>query len=203
LGRAKQEQPHDPPQRWRSAGGSLAMIPGRSIRHTGDTSPPPRQETRMPRITPNLWFDTESKEAAEFYVSVFPNSKITAVTHYGEAGPREAGMVLTVDFELDGQRCTAINGGPDFHFTEAISLLIECADQDEVDYYWSKLSEGGEEGPCGWLKDRYGLSWQVCPAGMVEMLNDPDQARGQRAMQAMLGMRKIDIAAIRAAADAA
>ena len=117
----------------------------------------------MPRITPNLWFDTESKEAAEFYVSVFPNSKITTVTHYGEAGPREAGMVLTVDFVLDGQRFTAINGGPDFHFNEAISLLIECADQDEVDYYWSKLSEGGEEGPCGWLKDRYGLSWQVVP----------------------------------------
>ncbi len=157
----------------------------------------------MPRITPNLWFDTESKEAAEFYVSVFPNSKITTVTHYGEAGPREAGMVLTVDFELDGQRCTAINGGPDFHFSEAISLLIECADQDEVDDYWSKLSEGGEEGPCGWLKDRYGLSWQVCPAGMVELLNDPDQARGQRAMKARLGMRKIDIAAIRAAAAAA
>ena len=157
----------------------------------------------MPRITPNLWFDTESKEAAEFYVSVFPNSEITTVTHYGEAGPREAGMVLTVEFVLDCQDFIAINGGPQFSFSEAISLLVNCADQEEVDYYWSKLGEGGEEGPCGWLKDRYGLSWQVCPAGMGELLNDPDQARGQRAMKAMLGMKKIDIAALHAAADAA
>ncbi|HEV8208136.1 MAG TPA: VOC family protein [Acidimicrobiia bacterium] len=157
----------------------------------------------MPRITPNLWFDTQGEEAAEFYVSVFPNSKITNVTHYGEAGPRQAGMVLTVEFVLDGQEYTAINGGPDFTFDEAISLLINCADQDEVDYYWTKLSEGGEEGPCGWLKDKYGLSWQVVPVGMAEMLNDQDQARGQRAMKAMLGMKKIDLAAVRAAADAA
>ena len=120
----------------------------------------------MPRITPNLWFDTQGKEAAEFYVSVFPNSKITNVTHYGEAGPREAGTVLTVDFVLDGQEYTAINGGPEFTFDEAISLLINCADQDEIDYYWEKLSDGGEEGPCGWLKDKYGLSWQVVPVGM-------------------------------------
>jgi predicted 3-demethylubiquinone-9 3-methyltransferase (glyoxalase superfamily) len=157
----------------------------------------------VPRITPNLWFDTESKEAADFYVSVFPNSKIKTVTHYGEAGPREAGMVLTVEFVLDGQDYIAINGGPQFTFSEAISLLITCADQEEVDYYWSKLSEGGEEGPCGWLKDRYGLSWQVCPAGMGETLNDPDRERGQRAMKAMLGMKKIDIAALHAAADSA
>ncbi|MBW8825034.1 MAG: VOC family protein [Acidobacteria bacterium] len=155
----------------------------------------------MPRITPNLWFDTQAQDAAEFYVSVFPNSKINALTHYGEAGPREAGMVLTVEFELDGQHYTALNGGPEFTFDEAISLLVDCADQSEVDYYWSKLSEGGEEGPCGWLKDRFGLSWQVCPVGMVEMLNDPDQARGQRAMKAMLGMKKIDLAALQAAAD--
>ena len=155
----------------------------------------------MPTITPNLWFDTQSEEAAEFYVSVFPDSKITNVTHYGDAGPREAGMVLTVDFVLDGQQYTAINGGPEFPFSEAISLLINCADQDEVDYYWAKLSEGGEEGPCGWLKDRYGLSWQVCPVGMNEMLNDPDPARGQRAMAAMLSMQKIDLAALYAAAD--
>jgi predicted 3-demethylubiquinone-9 3-methyltransferase (glyoxalase superfamily) len=157
----------------------------------------------MPRITPNLWFDTESKDAAEFYVSVFPNSQITKVTHYGEAGPREAGLVLTVEFVLDGQPYTAINGGPQFHFSEAISLLVNCADQEEVDHYWSKLGEGGEEGPCGWLKDRYGLSWQVCPVDMVELLTDPDQARGQRAMKAMLGMKKIEIAALYAAADAA
>ena len=155
----------------------------------------------MPRITPNLWFDTDGEQAAEFYVSVFPNSAITAVTHYGEAGPREAGTVLTVEFVLDGQPFTAINGGPEFTFDEAISFAIECADQDEIDYYWNKLSEGGEEGPCGWLKDRYGLSWQVVPEGMVEMLNDPDQERGQRAMKAMLGMKKIDVAALYAAAD--
>jgi predicted 3-demethylubiquinone-9 3-methyltransferase (glyoxalase superfamily) len=157
----------------------------------------------MPRITPNLWFDTESKEAAEFYVSVFPNSEITNVTYYGEAGPRPAGTVLTVDFVLDGQQFTAIDGGPQFTFDEAISLLINCADQDEVDYYWTKLSEGGEEGQCGWLKDRYGLSWQVVPVGMEELLNDPDQGRGQRAMKAMLGMKKIDVAALYAAADQA
>jgi len=155
----------------------------------------------MPRITPNLWFDTEALEAAEFYVSVFPNSEVTNVTHYNEAGPREAGMILTVDFELDGQRVTAINGGPEFHFDEAISLLIDCKDQEEVDYYWSKLSEGGEEGPCGWVKDRYGLSWQVVPAGMEELLNNPDSERAVRAMTAMLGMKKLDVAALQAAAD--
>jgi len=155
----------------------------------------------MPRITPNLWFDTESKEAAEFYVSVFPNSKITNVTHYGEAGPREAGMVLTVDFVLDGPEYTAINGGPDFTFDEAISLLVNCADQEEVDYYWAKLSEGGEESVCGWLKDRYGLSWQIVPTGWEEMLTGPDRGRAQRAMQAVLGMKKLDLAAILAAAD--
>ncbi len=157
----------------------------------------------MPKITPNLWFDTEGQEAAEFYVSVFPNSKITNVTHYTEAGPRPAGTVLTVEFVLDGQEFVAINGGPEFTFDEAISLMITCEDQDEIDYYWAKLSEGGEEGPCGWLKDRYGLSWQVVPGGMADALNDPDQGRATRAMTAMLGMKKIDIAALQAAADQA
>ncbi|HWH34167.1 MAG TPA: VOC family protein [Acidimicrobiales bacterium] len=156
----------------------------------------------MSRITPNLWFDTEGQEAAEFYVSVFPNSQIDAITHYGETGPREAGMVMTVEFTLDGQPFTAINGGPEFRFTEAISLLVNCADQEEVDYYWAKLTEGGgEEGPCGWCKDRFGLSWQVCPVGMVEMLNDPDRARAERAMAAMLQMHKLDLAALQSAAD--
>jgi predicted 3-demethylubiquinone-9 3-methyltransferase (glyoxalase superfamily) len=155
----------------------------------------------MPRITPNLWFDTQGKEAAEFYVSVFPNSEIKDVLYYGEAGPRPAGTVLTVDFVLDGQEYTAINGGPEFTFDEAISLLINCADQDEIDYYWSKLSEGGQEGPCGWLKDRYGLSWQVVPAGFNELLKDPDQGRVERATNALYGMKKIDVAAIYAAAD--
>ncbi|MFD3482750.1 VOC family protein [Streptomyces sp. NPDC058665] len=155
----------------------------------------------MPKITPNLWFDGQAKDAAEYYIGIFPNSKITGITHYGEAGPGPAGTVLTVDFELDGHRYTGINGGPQFTFDEAVSFLIECADQEEVDYYWYKLSEGGEEGPCGWLKDKFGLSWQVAPAGMEEVLNDPDQERGQRAMKAMLGMKKIDLAALRAAAD--
>ena len=155
----------------------------------------------MPRITPNLWFDTESKEAAEFYVSVFPNSRIKTVLYYGEAGPRPAGMVLTVDFVLDGQDYTAINGGPDFTFNEAISLLVNCADQAEVDYYWDALSAGGEPGPCGWLKDKYGLSWQVAPVSMEAMLKDPDSAKSQAAMRAMLGMQKIDLAALQAAFD--
>jgi predicted 3-demethylubiquinone-9 3-methyltransferase (glyoxalase superfamily) len=155
----------------------------------------------VPRITPNLWFDTQGLEAAEFYVSVFPNSKVTTVTHYGEAGPGEPGGVLTVSFELDGQEYTAINGGPMFTFDEAISLLISCKDQEEVDYYWEKLTEGGEESQCGWLKDKFGLSWQVCPAGWEAILNDPDPARAARATQAMLGMKKLDIAALQAAAD--
>ena len=157
----------------------------------------------MPRITPNLWFDTESVEAAEFYVSVFPNSEIRNVSYYGEAGPRPAGTVLTVDFVLDGQEYTAINGGPEFTFDEAISLLINCADQDEVDYYWTKLSEGGEEGPCGWLKDRFGLSWQVVPAALGELASDPDPAKSQAVIKAMLGMRKLVVADLQAAYDAA
>ena len=153
------------------------------------------------KIVTNLWFDTEAEEAAEFYTSLFKNSRIVSRTHYGEAGPREAGMVMTVDWELDGQRFTGINGGPEFKFDEAISLLISCEDQDEVDYFWDKLSEGGSEGPCGWLKDRYGLSWQVVPTGMEELFADPDPERAQRAMKAMLEMKKLDIAALRAAAD--
>jgi predicted 3-demethylubiquinone-9 3-methyltransferase (glyoxalase superfamily) len=160
-----------------------------------------QEEQLVPQITPNLWFDTDGEAAAEFYVSVFPNSKITNVTYYGEAGPREAGSVMTVEFVLDGQPYTAINGGPEFTFDEAISFMINCADQDEVDHYWSKLTEGGEEGPCGWLKDRYGVSWQVCPVRMLELINDPDQERAQRAMRAMMGMKKLDLAALEAAAD--
>jgi len=157
----------------------------------------------MQRITPNLWFDKQALEAAQFYVSVFPNSEITTVTHYNDAGPRPAGMVLTVDFVLDGQQFTAINGGPDFAFNEAVSLLVNCVDQDEVDHYWDKLTEGGEEGPCGWLKDRYGVSWQVCPVGFNELINSSDPARAERAMRAMLGMKKLDLAALQAAADGA
>ena len=156
----------------------------------------------MPRITPNLWMDTEGLEAAEFYCSIFPNSKINFVSHYTEAGPREAGMVLTVDFELDGQPFTIINGGPEFTFDEAVSFLITGKDQDEVDYYWEKLTaDGGEEGMCGWVKDRYGVSWQVVPEGTEELFNDKDPQRAARAFQAMMDMRKLDIAALREAAD--
>jgi predicted 3-demethylubiquinone-9 3-methyltransferase (glyoxalase superfamily) len=156
----------------------------------------------VPQITPNLWFDTEGMEAAEFYVSVFPNSKITTVTHYTDAGPRPAGTVLTVAFELDGQELIAINGGPEFTFDEAISLMISCADQAEIDYYWEKLTEGGgQESQCGWLKDKYGLSWQVVPADWDELMKDDDPGRADRAMRALFGMKKIDIAAIKAAAD--
>ena len=153
------------------------------------------------KITPNLWFDTEAEEAAEFYISIFKNSRIVSRTHYTEAGPREAGMVMTVEFELAGQRFVGINGGTEFKFDEAVSFQINCEDQDEVDYYWEKLTDGGEEGPCGWLKDRFGLSWQVVPTGMEELFADPDPERAKRAMEAMLQMRKLDIATLRRAAD--
>ena len=157
----------------------------------------------MPTLTPCLWFDTQAEEAASYYVSVFKNSRIVSTSHYGEAGPREAGMVLTVQFELDGLPFTALNGGPEFTFDEAISFQIDCRSQDDVDYYWETLSaDGGEEGPCGWVKDKFGVSWQVVPDELEKLLADPDQGRAQRAMAAMLEMRKIDIAAVRAAADA-
>jgi predicted 3-demethylubiquinone-9 3-methyltransferase (glyoxalase superfamily) len=156
----------------------------------------------MQTITTSLWFDTEAEEAANFYVSVFKNSQVRNVSRYGEAGPRPAGMVMTVDFELDGQQFIALNGGPDFRFTEAVSLQVNCESQEEVDRYWSVLSEGGEEGPCGWLKDRYGLSWQIIPVALTELINDPDTAKAQRVMAAMLQMKKIDIAALEVAAEA-
>jgi predicted 3-demethylubiquinone-9 3-methyltransferase (glyoxalase superfamily) len=155
----------------------------------------------MPSITPNLWFDTQGLEAAEFYVAIFPNSQITQVVHYGEGAPRPAGSVMTVDFTLDGLPFTALNGGPEYVLNESFSLLINCKDQGEVDRYWTLLSDGGEEGRCGWLKDRFGLSWQVVPDGLVNLLTDPDPGRAQRAMQAMLGMSKLDLAAMQAAAD--
>jgi len=156
----------------------------------------------MPKITPCLWFDTQGEEAARFYTSIFPNSRIVDVAHYGEAGPRDAGTVMVVQFELDGQEFVALNGGPEFTFDEAISFQIDCADQEEVDRYSEALTDGGEQGPCGWVKDRFGLSWQVVPKRMIELLSDPDEAKAQRAMAAMLEMRKIDIAAVEAAAAA-
>jgi predicted 3-demethylubiquinone-9 3-methyltransferase (glyoxalase superfamily) len=152
------------------------------------------------KIVPNLWFDTEAEEAAKFYTSVFKDSRIVNVAHYTEAGPRPAGTVMTVEFELNGQRFVGINGGPEFKFDEAVSFQITCETQEEVDYYWERLSADGEESQCGWLKDRYGLSWQVVPTGMEEIFADPDPERAARAMRAMLGMHKLDIAALRSAA---
>jgi len=157
----------------------------------------------MQKITPFLWFDTQAEAAAKFYASVFPNSKILKTARYGEAGPGPKGSVMTVEFELAGQRMIALNGGPQFKFTEAISLSVDCKDQKEVDHYWTKLSQGGRESMCGWLKDRYGLSWQVNPTILGELLSSRDAKKAKRVMEAMLKMKKIDIAALKAAAEAA
>ncbi len=154
----------------------------------------------MQKITPWLWFDTQAEEAAAFYTSIFPNSRTLDVSRYGDGGPRPAGSVMTVSFELDGQALVALNGGPEFRFNEAISFQVSCEGQDEVDEYWSKLSEGGEEGPCGWLKDRYGVSWQIVPTRLGELLGDPDPEKSERAMKAMMGMKKLDIATLEEAA---
>lgn len=149
----------------------------------------------MPKVTPFLWFDTESEPAAELYTSVFPNSRILEVTRYGSAGPREEGLAMTVSFELEGQRVVALNGGSDFKLNEAFSLSIDCEDQDEVDYYWDRLTaDGGQESQCGWCKDKFGLSWQVVPQRLYDLLSHPDPACATAATQAMLGMHKIVIA---------
>ena len=157
----------------------------------------------MPKsITPNLWFDTQGLEAAEYYTSIFPDSRIVNVTHYTEAAPGKAGEVLTVDFELQGQRFTALNGGPHFTFTEAISLMINCKDQKEVDYYWEKLlAGGGKESACGWLKDKYGLSWQVTPTILMKMIADKNRKKAKRVMDAMMQMVKLDIRKLKEAYD--
>jgi predicted 3-demethylubiquinone-9 3-methyltransferase (glyoxalase superfamily) len=156
----------------------------------------------MQKITTFLWFDTQAEEAATLYTSLFPNSRITDVSRYGDAGPGAPGSVMTVTFELDGQQFTALNGGPEFKFTEAISLSVDCASQEEVDELWDKLTaDGGEESQCGWLKDKYGLSWQIVPRRLPELLTDPDPARASRAMQAMFGMKKIDVKALEDAAN--
>lgn len=153
----------------------------------------------MQKITPNLWFDTEAEEAAKFYTSIFKNSKITGVTHYGEAGPRPAGSVLTVEFELEGMQFTALNGGPEFKFTEAISLAVSCETQEEIDELWDKLSADPESEQCGWLKDKYGLSWQIVPTVLPELLNDRDPAKSNAVMGALLQMKKLDIAELKQA----
>jgi len=154
----------------------------------------------MQKITPCLWFDTEGEEAANFYTSVFPNSRIDDVARYGEAGPRPEGTVMVVSFELDGQKFIALNGGPEFTFSEAISFQVSCETQEEVDAFWSKLSAGGEEGPCGWLKDKFGVSWRIVPTALPRLLGDPDREKSKRVMQAMLEMKKIEIDALERAA---
>ena len=166
----------------------------------------------MQKITPFLWFDNQAEEAAEFYVSVYNGrpdgsgrgeSKVTNVARYGEAGPGTPGSAMTVSFQLEGLELTALNGGPEFAFTEAISFHVSCESQDEVDYFWKALTDGGEESQCGWLKDRHGLSWQIIPTALYQLLSDPDAGRSTRAMQAMLQMKKIDVAELQRAADAA
>ena len=153
----------------------------------------------MPKISAFLWFDRQAEEAANFYIKTFKNSKILNITRYGEAGPGPKGSVMTIEFTLDGQEFIALNGGPHFKFNEAISFSVDCKTQEEVDLYWAKLSEGGEEQPCGWLKDKFGLSWQVNPTILGEMLRDPDPQKAERVTEAMLKMKKIDIAALKKA----
>jgi predicted 3-demethylubiquinone-9 3-methyltransferase (glyoxalase superfamily) len=155
----------------------------------------------MQKITPFLWFDGKAEEAANFYTSIFENSKVGAVRRYGDAGPGPKGSAMTVSFQLEGQEFVGLNGGPVFKFNEAISFFVNCETQEEVDYFWSKLLEGGgQESQCGWLKDRYGVSWQIIPAALMKLLGDPDAAKTQRVMKAMLQMRKIDVATLEAAA---
>ncbi|MES4908319.1 MULTISPECIES: VOC family protein [unclassified Streptomyces] len=147
----------------------------------------------MQKITTFLWFDHQAEEAAQHYTSIFDDSRVVDIQRYGEGGPGEPGTVMTVTFELAGQRFIALNGGPHFTFTEAISLSVDCATQEEVDELWARLGEGGEPGPCGWLKDKYGLSWQIVPRKLTELMSDPDPAKSARVTKAMLGMKKIDI----------
>jgi predicted 3-demethylubiquinone-9 3-methyltransferase (glyoxalase superfamily) len=153
----------------------------------------------MHKITPFLWFDGKAEEAAKFYVSIFKNSRIMDITRYGEAGPGPKGSAMTVRFELDGQEFIGLNGGPQYKFTEAVSFSVDCKTQEEVDDFWEKLSEGGEQGQCGWLKDKYGLSWQVNPTVLSQMLSDPDPEKSKRVVEAMLRMKKIDIKRLRQA----
>lgn len=157
----------------------------------------------MKRITPFLWFENQAEEAANYYASIFKNSKVGRITRWGDVGPGPKGSVLTIEFELDGQDFVGLNGGPEFKFTEAVSFSVECKNQEEIDYYWDKLSAGGEQGPCGWLKDKYGLSWQVNPSILSDMLNDPNPAKANAVMKAMLEMKKIVIADLKKAYDAA
>ncbi len=157
----------------------------------------------MQKITPFLWFDDNAEEAMNFYTSVFKDSKVLGITRFGEGGPRPAGMVMTASFEIHGQEFTALNGGPEYKFTEAVSFFVNCETQDEVDNLWEKLSEGGEKGQCGWLKDKFGLSWQIVPAALSRLMGDPDPRKARNVVQAMLKMNKIDIAELERARDQA
>lgn len=158
---------------------------------------------KIQKITPFLWFDTQAGEAADFYVSVFPNSRILATTRYSDKGPGPEGSIMTVVFELDGQEFTALNGGPVFRFNEAVSFVVNCETQEEIDSMWQKLTDGGKEVECGWLTDRYGLSWQVVPVALRQMLTDPDPTRSQRVMEAIMTMKKLDLATLEAAYESA
>lgn len=153
----------------------------------------------MQKITPFLWFDNQAEEAMNFYVSIFQNSEVVNVTRFGEAGPGPEGSAMIATFRLDGQEFMALNGGPHFQFTEAISFFVDCETQDEVDYFWDKLSEGGETSQCGWLKDKFGLSWQIVPSILGELMQDEDPEKAKRVTQAMLQMTKIDIAQLQQA----
>lgn len=156
----------------------------------------------MQKITPMLWFDKEAEDAANFYVSVFKNSRVIEVARYPEGSPAPAGSVMTVNFQLDGQDFVALNAGPHFKFTEAISFVVDCGDQEEVDHFWNQLTaDGGQESQCGWLKDKFGLSWQITPRILIELMKDKDPERAKRVMQAMLQMKKIDIAKVKQAAE--
>jgi len=153
----------------------------------------------MQKITPFLWFDSNAEDAVHFYTSIFKNSKIIAETRYSDLGPGPKGSIMTMEFELDGQRFIALNGGPHFKFTEAVSLLVNCKNQDEIDYFWEKLSEGGSDQQCGWLKDKFGLSWQIVPTVLWELMTDPDPQKSKRVMEALLQMKKIDIVVLQQA----
>lgn len=157
----------------------------------------------MPKITPFLWFDDQAEAAMNFYVAIFPNSRVGKVSRYAEGAPGPAGSVMTAQFELDGFAVTALNGGPMFKFTEAVSFFVDCKDQAEVDYYWDRLGEGGQASQCGWLKDRFGFSWQIVPEALMAYVGGPDRAGAQRAMQAMLQMTKLDVAVLKAAYEGA
>jgi predicted 3-demethylubiquinone-9 3-methyltransferase (glyoxalase superfamily) len=183
-----------------SAPAKLVAVAGGSVdRSTRENLINTREQNNMQKITPFLWFDNQAEEAMNFYVSIFKNSKVLNCSHYGEAGPGPKGTVMVGTFQLEGQEFLALNGGPHFKFTEAISLVVNCETQPEIDEMWEKLSEGGEKGQCGWLKDKYGLSWQIVPPVLGELMKDKDPEKTNRVMEAMLKMKKIDIETLKRA----